>query len=132
MSDLIKSNQALPRVPKLKSDQSGYDWREFDRWLQQIYRLLSASLSSPNAINLFTGFQDNQTKLNTDNAIGMISTAESSISNNDYLLAMIPSASDKSTKSESNNNYLLGLIPNSITSSSQPNDDFLTLYWVGV
>ena len=32
--------QLLPKPPRLLPDGSGYDWREFDRWMQKIYLLL--------------------------------------------------------------------------------------------
>jgi hypothetical protein len=54
---LSNSDQALPKHPRLKSEQDGYDWRELDRWFTQIDRLLKATPDSPNAVNLFTGQQ---------------------------------------------------------------------------
>ena len=40
-ADIAK--QLLPRPPRPLPDGSGYDWREFDRWMQKIYSLIGAS-----------------------------------------------------------------------------------------
>lgn len=33
-------NNSLPFPPRILSPELGYDWREFDRWLQIVYRML--------------------------------------------------------------------------------------------
>src|ERR1035437_3818212 len=37
----------LPKPPRLQPDGSGYDWREFDRWVQRLYLMLGV----PNTVN---------------------------------------------------------------------------------
>lgn len=38
--------QLLPKPPRLLSSESGYDWREFDRWLQRLYLLLGPQVGT--------------------------------------------------------------------------------------
>jgi hypothetical protein len=47
------TDELLTRPPHLKSDGSGYDWREYDRWLQKVYAMLRlvASTSPYNVPN---------------------------------------------------------------------------------
>jgi hypothetical protein len=104
-------NKALPRTPRLISIETGYDWREFDRWLQQIQKLLGSYEEGINNINLFTGHIDNRALISS---IGMISTAttkKEDVSASD-MTTLMPSAPSVSTRG--------------IT------DDIMTLYWIGV
>lgn len=41
-----KDQNLLPRPPRLNPDGSGYDWREFDRYLQKIYTMLQLTYGS--------------------------------------------------------------------------------------
>lgn len=50
------ATELLPRPPRLKSDGSGYDWHEFDRYLQRLSSLLGTgenqkSFNIPTAID---------------------------------------------------------------------------------
>jgi len=36
----IQIQQLLPKPPRPLADGTGYDWREFDRWMQKIHQLL--------------------------------------------------------------------------------------------
>jgi hypothetical protein len=99
--------QALPKPPRLMGEK-GYDWREFDRYLQRLHALLGAFADGQAGVNLFTGHLDNQTLLGV---IGSISTATQSF----------------------DGSYLMGIIPNQANiSTKEQTDDILTLYWVGV
>jgi hypothetical protein len=40
------SKQLLPRPPRLLPSGSGYDWREFDRWMQRVYSLIGTPQNS--------------------------------------------------------------------------------------
>jgi hypothetical protein len=71
-------------TPRLKTDGSGYEWREFDRWLQTVQRLLGAYSDGDKAVNLFTGHHDNQVLIGSIGLISTISTVETS-GNEDYL-----------------------------------------------
>lgn len=55
MNDL--SQQVLPKAPRLLPDGTGYDWREFDRWLQRIQTLLGSGGNSK-SLNVFTEIAD--------------------------------------------------------------------------
>jgi len=76
---LIKTQeiQAMPRPPRrvnpvtindangkvLATIDIGYDWREFDRYLQRLHALLGLFPDGDKGINLFTGHLDNQTAI---------------------------------------------------------------------
>jgi hypothetical protein len=130
-----ETEQALARPPRLKQDGSGYDWREFDRWLQQIQKLLGAYADGQKAINLFSGHLDNQSAINvTTVPTGMISTAMGLAGpDNSFLLGMIPNAAGQSSRKDDTLSEVMAMlsgIPE--TSSRSGNDDILTLYWAGV
>jgi hypothetical protein len=113
---LEKTEQALQRPPRLISADKGYDWREFDRWLRQVNKLLGAGPDG-DAINLFSGHLDNQVALTANSYIstaGNTSVAGSTISVDDAMsmaLSIVQGAGERSTKDP---------------------DDILTLYWAGV
>ena len=50
-SDILQ--QLLPKPPRLLPDGSGYDWREFNRWMQNIYNLLGPP-QNDSAVNITT------------------------------------------------------------------------------
>lgn len=52
MSEDVIAYQVLPRPPRLLQDGSGYDWREFDRWLQKIHSLIGMPQEGSKALNL--------------------------------------------------------------------------------
>ena len=130
LTDLNHLNEALPKVPRLKNDGSGYDWREFDRWVRQIQLLLGAYSDGDKTVNLFTGHGDNQALIS---AIGSISTATNTFDGS-YLLGIIPTQRDISTKEATTEiEQAMAMIPASMTSGTHnESNDILTLYWVGV
>jgi hypothetical protein len=86
LSNIQKTDQALPKVPRVKSDGSGYDWREFDRWIQTIQRLLGAFADGQKAVNLFTGHMDNQTAIHVlTSGVGSVSTKNPTNDDTDFL-----------------------------------------------
>lgn len=50
--------QLLPRPPRLLSVTTGYDWREFDVWLQKLYSLIG--MPQTDAYNIPTSLQGTQ------------------------------------------------------------------------
>jgi hypothetical protein len=68
LTTILNSDQALRKPPRLSSAEKGYDWREFDKWLQQVYQLLGAFQDGQKAVNLFTG------KINSDTDIDALTT----------------------------------------------------------
>jgi hypothetical protein len=50
----------LSRPPRLKADGSGYDWREFDRYLQKIYSMLRLVLGADKSYNIPNEIKDSQ------------------------------------------------------------------------
>ncbi len=46
MTEIVADQNLLPRPPRLKPDGSGYDWREFDRYLQKVYTMLGLFVES--------------------------------------------------------------------------------------
>jgi hypothetical protein len=84
LKNLQHLNEALPKAPRLISQEAGYDWREFDRWILQIQRLLGAYKDGQKSVNLFTGHEDNQTLLAVAPSFST-TTGSSVVSNDDYL-----------------------------------------------
>ena len=80
------SKQLLPRPPQLLPDGNGYDWREFNRWLQRVYALLGVP-------------QNTQTFNITTPLIGLDAKAEKTTTVNGHPLDanVVVSASDLTT-----------------------------------
>jgi hypothetical protein len=54
----VNPTQVLSKPPRLMRDETGYDWREFDRWIQRLYLLLGTGDTS-NAYNVINAHIDN-------------------------------------------------------------------------
>jgi hypothetical protein len=52
------SQQVLPKPPRLLPDGSGYDWREFDRWMQRVFSLLGLPQKNSASLNLIAAAQE--------------------------------------------------------------------------
>ena len=68
MTDTVITQQLLPKAPRLLPDGSGYDWREFDRWLQRVQNILGAPQNSAsfNIASLLEMNNDVNTLLNLE------------------------------------------------------------------
>lgn len=53
---LPSPTQVLQKPPRLLNNTTGYDWREFDRWLQRLYLLLGTG-EQGNAYNVINSQQ---------------------------------------------------------------------------
>lgn len=109
------NKQALPKPPRLLDPHAAgaYDWKEFDRFLQKLTALLGAS-SSP--VNLFQGYLDNLTFINTpaiqQSTIVSTSTPQDASDLNTIGMAFSSTPANVSTVDS--------------------DDSRLTLYWAGV
>ena len=65
----ITPTTTLPKPPRLRADGGGYDWREFDRWLQRLFLILGYPNETNSDINLFQGNEDIKSSLFADFAV---------------------------------------------------------------
>lgn len=57
----INHKDTLPKPPRLLSNQNGYDWNEFDRWIQRLYLLLGMpDANNSKALNVLASLNDQE------------------------------------------------------------------------
>lgn len=83
LSDPVIAYQALRKPPRLSNDGTGYDWREFDRWMRQVHLLLGAFIDGQKTVNLFTGHTTNVANIeDVETKVDMIAMNEQAIRDN--------------------------------------------------
>lgn len=128
----MANDSILQKPPRLLSvEQGAYDWREFDRWIRRIYDLLAvrANSSSYSVVD----------EIDAIRTIGYTTSASSSTANvvdHPAELATVLTMGGATTSSAPADYADMGAVHSlggTSTSTAVTNqDDFLTLYWMGV